>query len=92
VYNEGWLISVDRIYSQENEPMTQLLEKAYSQVAQLPHSEQDAIAALILDALADEEQWTEQFANSQDALAKLALEALAEHQAGKTLPLDPKAL
>lgn len=72
--------------------MTLLLEKAYSQVTQLPDSEQDAIAALILDALADEAQWTEQFANSQDALAKLALEALAEHKAGKTLPLDPKAL
>ena len=72
--------------------MTQLLEKAYSQVSQLPDSEQDAIATLILDALADEEQWTEQFASSQDALAKLAQEALAEHRAGKTLPLDPKAL
>ena len=72
--------------------MTQLLEKAYSQIAQLPDSQQDAIATLILDTLADEEQWTEQFANSQDALAKLALEALAEHQAGGTLPLDPKAL
>ena len=72
--------------------MTQLLEKACSQLTQLPDSEQDAIAAMILDALADEEQWTAQFANSQDALAKLAMEALAEHKAGKTLPLDPKSL
>jgi len=72
--------------------MTQLLEKAYTQVAQLPDNAQDAIASLILNALADEEQWTEQFANSQDALATLALEALAEHQAGNTLPPDPKAL
>ena len=52
--------------------MTQLLEKAYSQATQLSDSEQDAIATLILDALADEEQWAEQFANSQDVLAKLA--------------------
>jgi hypothetical protein len=72
--------------------MTQLLEKAYSQLALLPASEQDAIATLILDTLADEQRWTEQFANSQDALAKLALEAMAEHQAGLTLPLDPKSL
>lgn len=72
--------------------MTQLLEKAYSQTMQLPDSEQDAIAALILEALADEVQWTHQFANSQDALAKLAKEALAEYQAGKTLPLDLKTL
>lgn len=67
--------------------MTVLLEKAYSKIAQRPDSEQDAIASLILDAMADEEQWTEQFANSQDALAKLALESLAEHRAGETLPL-----
>ena len=72
--------------------MTRLLEKAYSRVTQLPDSEQDAIATWILDALADEEHWTEQFANSQDALAKLAQEAFAEHQAGKTLPLDPTSL
>ena len=72
--------------------MTQLLEKAYAQVTQLPNSEQDAIANLILEALADEEQWTEQFANSQDALAKLAHEAMTEHNSGLTLPLDPKSL
>ena len=72
--------------------MTALLEKAYSQIAQRPDTEQDAIAALILDALADEDLWTAQFAGSQDALEKLALEALAEHRAGKTLPLDPKTL
>ena len=72
--------------------MTKLLEKAYSQTTLLPSSQQDAIATLILEALADEEQWTEQFANSQESLAKLALEALAEHQAGKTLPLDPNTL
>ena len=67
--------------------MTALLEKAYSQITQRPDMEQDAIASLILDALADEEQWTAQFANSQDGLAKLALEALTEHRAGKTAPL-----
>jgi hypothetical protein len=72
--------------------MTRLLKKAYTQVALLPDSEQDSIATLILDALADEERWTDQFANSQDVLEKLAQEALAEHRAGKTLPLDPEAL
>ena len=72
--------------------MTQLLEKAYSQVTQLPETEQDAVATLILDSLADEQEWNEQFARSQDALARLAQEALAEHRAGKTLPLKPDAL
>ena len=72
--------------------MTQLLEQAYSKTKQLPDSEQDAIASLILEELADEEQWIVQFASSQDALASLALKALAEHKAGKTLPLDPDTL
>jgi hypothetical protein len=72
--------------------MTQLLEKAYSEAAQLPENEQDAIAAIILDTIADEAHWSRQFAASQDALALLAEEALAEHRAGKTLLLDPKAL
>lgn len=72
--------------------MTPLLEKAYSRAARLPEPEQDAVAALILDALEDEAEWDRQFSCSQDALAALAAEALAEHRAGKTLPLDPDAL
>lgn len=72
--------------------MTRLLEKAYSQAAKLTKSDQDAIAAIIFDAIEDEEQWNEQFENSQHALGKLAMEALAEHEAGRTRPLDPKAL
>ncbi len=72
--------------------MTQLLEKAYSQVAQLPDREQDAIATIILETLEDEEHWSRHFAGSQGALAKLAEEALAEHRAGNTLPLDPRVL
>ena len=72
--------------------MTQLLEKAYSRIAQLPVSEQECIASIILDELDDQARWTEQFAHSHDLLAKLALEALEEHKAGLTLPLDPKTL
>lgn len=34
--------------------MTQLLEKALSEVAKLPASEQDAVAARVLEALASE--------------------------------------
>lgn len=72
--------------------MTQLLEKATTQAARLPDSEQDALATIMLETMEDEAHWTRQFAGSQDALAKLAEEALAEHRAGKTLPLDPSTL
>jgi hypothetical protein len=67
--------------------MTRLLEKALNEVAKLPPSEQDALAAILLEELASEKKWSELFAQSQDLLAKLAEEALAEHRAGKTAPL-----
>lgn len=67
--------------------MTQLLEKALSEVAKLPASEQDAVAALVLEELASERRWSSSFAKSQDLLAELADEALAEHAAGQTKPL-----
>lgn len=67
--------------------MTKLLEKALEQVAKLPASEQDAVAAIVLEELASEQRWAESFARSQDKLAKLAEEALAEYNAGRTKPL-----
>jgi hypothetical protein len=58
-----------------------------SEVEKLPESEQDAVAALVLEELASEQRWTESFSKSQDALAKLAEKALADHAAGRTKPL-----
>jgi hypothetical protein len=52
--------------------MTQLLEQAIGEARKLPASEQDAIAALILEELADDRRWDEAFANSQDQLSRLA--------------------
>lgn len=67
--------------------MTQLLEKALSELAKLPASEQDELAAILLGELASDKRWSESFAKSQDVLAKLAKEALAEHEMGRTKPL-----
>ncbi len=52
--------------------MTHLLEEALAQVQTLPDAEQDAIAALILEELADERRWDDAFARSQEQLAQLA--------------------
>jgi hypothetical protein len=71
----------------EETKMTQLLEKALSQVAKLPASEQDAVVAIVMEELASEQRWTDSFAKSQDLLAKLAEKALADHAAGRTKPL-----
>ena len=67
--------------------MTDLLEKALDEVKKLPPSEQDAVAAILLQELATEQRWGDSFANSQDALEKLAQEALAEDRAGQTKPM-----
>lgn len=67
--------------------MTKLLEKALQEVAKLPASEQDAVAAILLEELASEQRWAASFAESQDELARLAEQALAEYTAGRTKPL-----
>jgi hypothetical protein len=68
--------------------MTKLLEKAFAEASRLPTTEQDAVAALILEELASERRWAGAFAKSQDKLAALADEALAEDDRGETEPLD----
>jgi hypothetical protein len=67
--------------------MTHLLEKALNEMAKLPPSEQDALAAILLEEIASEQKWSELFAQSQDMLGRLAEGALAEYRAGKTKPL-----
>ncbi len=52
--------------------MTQLFGQAIAKVSKLTSAEQNAIATMILDELADEEKWKLSFAQSQDQLAKLA--------------------
>jgi hypothetical protein len=67
--------------------MTSLLERAMAEVQKLPASQQDAIAALILEELADEGAWSHAFAESQDALARLAAKVRADVRSGKTKPI-----
>ncbi len=69
--------------------MTQLLEAALRKVAELPEAEQDAIARLILDELADEARWRRNFAASQDLLARLADAAREEIRRGDVVSDDP---
>lgn len=67
--------------------MTALLEQALAELHKLPPDQQDAIAALILEELTDEELWNRAFDQSQDALARLADQVRAAKRAGKTKPL-----
>ncbi len=72
--------------------MSELIEHAVEKVRKLPDAEQDAIAAIILEELEDEDRWEQVFAKSQDALAKLAAEAMEEDRKGETKELDPDSL
>ena len=63
--------------------MTQLLEKALAKISKLSESEQDAIASLILDELADEQRWQQAFARSKDTLAQLAEKAREDVRSGR---------
>lgn len=63
--------------------MSEMLEEALAEVRKLPESQQDAIAALILDELADERRWDEAFARSQDQLARLAAKVRDDIRTGR---------
>jgi len=52
--------------------MTQLMEQVLAEIGKLSEADQDAIAAIILDEIADERRWDKSFSRSQDKLAKIA--------------------
>ena len=60
--------------------MTELIQKAFAEAANLPAAEQDILAKALLEDFAAEEKWDEALANSQDKLAALADEALTEFE------------
>lgn len=66
--------------------MTQLLEQALIEIKKLSEPEQDAIATLILDELADEQRWQESFASSHDLLKRTADKARVDIRAGRVRP------
>jgi hypothetical protein len=63
--------------------MTQLLERAWAEVSKLPPEEQDAIAAIILQELEDEQRWDKRFAASQSKLSQLAGKVREDIRAGR---------
>jgi hypothetical protein len=63
--------------------MTQLLEKALLEVQKLPAPGQDAIAALILEEIDDEQRWDDAFARSQTQLGRLAEKLRGDIRAGR---------
>jgi hypothetical protein len=63
--------------------MTQLLEQALAELQSLPQAEQDVIAAMILEEIADERRWDAAFARSQEPLGRLAERVREDIRAGR---------
>ncbi len=72
--------------------MSELLERAIAKLQNLPESEQNAIASIVLEEIEDERRWDESFSSSPDILAKLAASAMVEYHAGETQELDSEKL
>ena len=72
--------------------MTALLERAIQETEALSDTDQDFLAALLLENIQDAKQWDAQFAASKDVLEKLFDEATAEYEAGRTAAIKVKRL
>jgi hypothetical protein len=72
--------------------MTELLEKAFAEVAKLPAKEQNEIAQRLLDELLEEEKWEKSFGRSEKKLQYLVEEALNEHRSGLSQELNTENL
>jgi hypothetical protein len=63
--------------------MSKLLEEMFNETRRLPEDEQDDIAELIREQLADNRRWEESFARNPAKLAAMAAEALRQSEAGE---------
>lgn len=72
--------------------MVKLLEKAFEELNKLPELQQESMAQWILDELADDTRWEQQFSGSLAQLARLGKQALQDHKQGKTQELDVDTL
>jgi len=87
----GWSSLIElglRIHSlrflARTQPMTTLLAQAIDQLRKCSPAEQDTIAALILEEIADDTRWEEAFAASRPEIEQLAERVRAKIRSGQT--------
>lgn len=68
--------------------MSDIVTRALAEFSRLPPDQQEAMAAILLDELADEERWQAKFHRDAAKLTRLAAEAWAEESAGTTTSMD----
>ena len=64
--------------------MSPLLDQAVAEAGKLPEAEQDAIAALILEEIEDDQRWDEALARAPGKLSALAARAEVQVNAGRS--------
>jgi len=69
--------------------MTKLLEQALAELSKLSESDQDSMAAWLLEEIESDRRWDKALSESHKSLARMADEAFAEHSDGRTQELDP---
>lgn len=72
--------------------MTKTLEKAIERLQQVPEDRQEALAALLLHELDEDECWARSTAANAEKLRVLAEDVLASDRRGECGPLDPDEL
>jgi hypothetical protein len=63
--------------------MTKLLERAIAEAKKLHATEQDALAAIILEELHGESAWEQRFATTQSQLSRLADKVREDVRSGR---------
>ena len=69
--------------------MTRLLESAFEEARKLPEPDQDAIAAMILEQITDDQAWDAKFAaTTEDQWARMLAKVREDIAANGTIPLE----
>ena len=68
--------------------MTKLLQQLFERASALPEHDQDFLAEMMLDAIAQDKEFDAKIAATAHLLEPLAEEALAEHRVGLSVDLD----
>ncbi len=72
--------------------MTKSLEKAIERLQQMPADRQDALAALLVHEMDEDNRWSQSTAANEQKLRGLIGEVLAADRRGECEPLDPETL
>jgi hypothetical protein len=72
--------------------MTKALQEAIERLKQVPEDRQDALAALLLHELEEDERWARSTAAHSEKLQGFVRDVLEANRRGECEPLDPDQL